>query len=54
MEGAFTKLDGTLTKYYKDPKDNLEVTLGAKYPIGVYNVVVSQGTEMKTLRAIQR
>jgi hypothetical protein len=37
-----------------DPNDTLEVKFGAKYPTGVYNVVVTQGTDVKTLRVIKR
>jgi hypothetical protein len=28
--------------------------LGERYPSGVYNVIVSQGTQVKTLRIIKR
>ncbi len=31
-----------------------ELQLGNKYPSGVYNVIVTQGTEVKTLRVIKR
>jgi hypothetical protein len=31
-----------------------EVEIGANYPAGVYNVIVSQGSEVKTLRVIKR
>jgi hypothetical protein len=37
-----------------DPRDSLEIKFGAKYPSGVYNVVVTQGTDVKTLRVIKR
>jgi hypothetical protein len=30
------------------------IELGDNYPSGVYNVIVSQGTETKTLRVIKR
>jgi hypothetical protein len=32
--------------------DNQEV--GSSYPAGVYNVIVTQGEEMKTLRVIKK
>ena len=28
--------------------------IGARFPSGVYNVIVSQGTEVKTFRVIKR
>ena len=37
-----------------DPKNTLEIKVGAKYPTGIYNVVVTQGTEVKTQRVIKR
>jgi hypothetical protein len=32
--------------------DNQEV--GSSYPAGIYNVIVTQGEEMKTLRVIKK
>ncbi|WP_295337087.1 T9SS type A sorting domain-containing protein [Flavobacterium sp.] len=37
-----------------DPKNTLLVQIGDQYPSGVYNVVVTQGEEVKTLRVIKR
>jgi hypothetical protein len=28
--------------------------IGSNYPTGVYNVIVSQGTEVKTVRIVKR
>jgi hypothetical protein len=36
------------------PAEFTELQLGNSYPSGVYNVVVSQGTEVKSLRLIKR
>jgi hypothetical protein len=36
------------------PTELDELQLGDKYPSGVYNVIVSQGTEVKSLRVIKR
>jgi hypothetical protein len=39
---------------------NVEVTemesqeIGARYPSGVYNVIVTQGADVKTLRVVKR
>jgi hypothetical protein len=30
------------------------LAIGDRYPSGVYNVIVTQGTEMKTLRVVKR
>ena len=37
-----------------DPQDSLEIKIGAKYPTGVYNVILTQGEEVKTVRIIKR
>ena len=37
-----------------DPSQASEINIGSKYSAGVYNVVVSQGTEVKTLRVVKR
>ncbi|TBX70019.1 HYR domain-containing protein [Flavobacterium silvisoli] len=37
-----------------DPTDITEVKVGGKYSSGVYNVIVTQGAEVKTLRVIKR
>ncbi|MFC4510687.1 T9SS type A sorting domain-containing protein, partial [Flavobacterium buctense] len=37
-----------------DPKNSLEVQIGDKYPTGIYNVIVTQGAEVKTVRVIKR
>jgi hypothetical protein len=37
-----------------NPKEISEVKIGNKYPSGVYNVVVTQGAEVKTLHVIKR
>jgi len=29
-------------------------TIGERYPSGVYNVIISQGEEVKTLRVVKR
>jgi hypothetical protein len=31
-----------------------ELQIGANYPTGTYNVIVSQGTNVKTLRVIKQ
>jgi len=36
------------------PSDMVEQQIGDRYPSGVYNVVVTQGEEVKTLRVIKR
>jgi hypothetical protein len=36
------------------PSDMMEQQIGDRYPSGVYNVVVTQGEEVKTLRVIKR
>jgi hypothetical protein len=36
------------------PSDVSELQIGDRYPSGVYNVVVTQGSEVKTLRVIKR
>ena len=36
------------------PSEVEEIELGNNYPSGVYNVMVSQGTVVKTLRLIKR
>ena len=36
------------------PSDIVEQQIGARYPSGVYNVVVTQGSDVKTLRVIKR
>ncbi len=36
------------------PSDVSELQIGDRYPSGVYNVVVTQGNEVKTLRVIKR
>jgi len=36
------------------PSDMVEQQIGDRYPSGVYNVVVNQGEEVKTLRVIKR
>ena len=37
-----------------DTQESLEIKVGSKYPTGIYNVVVTQGTEVKTVRVIKR
>lgn len=37
-----------------EPKDIETLQIGNKYPSGVYNVIISQGDENKTLRVIKR
>ncbi len=37
-----------------DPTDITEVKVGGKYASGVYNLIVTQGSEVKTLRVIKR
>ncbi|MFN3754794.1 T9SS type A sorting domain-containing protein, partial [Flavobacterium sp.] len=37
-----------------DPKNSLEVQIGDKYPSGIYNVIVTQGADVKTVRVIKR
>ncbi|WNM17896.1 T9SS type A sorting domain-containing protein [Flavobacterium capsici] len=37
-----------------NPTESNEIKVGDKYPSGVYNVIVSQGVEVKTLRVIKR
>jgi hypothetical protein len=36
------------------PSDMVEQQIGDRYPSGVYNVVVTQGEEVKTVRVIKR
>ena len=36
------------------PSQMAEQQLGDNYPSGVYNIIVTQGTEVKTLRVIKR
>ena len=36
------------------PSDMVEQQIGDRYPSGVYNIVVTQGEEVKTLRVIKR
>ena len=36
------------------PSEVPEITIGSSYASGVYNVVVTQGSEIKTLRVIKR
>ena len=36
------------------PSDVSELQVGDRYPSGVYNVVVTQGSDVKTLRVIKR
>ncbi len=36
-----------------DPKEFTEVKIGERYPSGIYNVIVTQGTEIKTQRVIK-
>ncbi|WP_396140328.1 T9SS type A sorting domain-containing protein, partial [Flavobacterium sp.] len=36
------------------PSDMMEQQIGDRQPSGVYNVVVTQGEEVKTLRVIKR
>jgi hypothetical protein len=36
------------------PSDMVEQQIGDRYPSGVYNVVVNQGEEVKTVRVIKR
>ena len=36
------------------PKQTTEVKIGDKYPSGVYNLIVTQGKDVKTLRVIKR
>ncbi|MEO7173821.1 SdrD B-like domain-containing protein [Flavobacterium sp.] len=50
----YDMLGRPIDKQELDPRDSLEVKFGAKYPTGVYNVVVTQGTDVKTLRVIKR
>ena len=37
-----------------NPRETSEIKIGDHYPTGVYNVVVTQGEEVKTLRVIKR
>jgi hypothetical protein len=37
-----------------DPKNSLEVQIGDMYPTGIYNVIVTQGADVKTVRVIKR
>jgi hypothetical protein len=37
-----------------NPRESSDVRIGDKYPSGVYNVVVTQGEEVKTLKVIKR
>jgi hypothetical protein len=37
-----------------NPNDSKEISIGNQYPSGVYNVVVTQGEEVKALRVIRR
>jgi len=36
------------------PSDMVEQQIGDRYPSGVYNVVITQGQEVKTLRVVKR
>ena len=37
-----------------NPRESAELKIGDKYPSGVYNVVVAQGEEVKTLKVVKR
>ncbi|WP_333667160.1 T9SS type A sorting domain-containing protein, partial [Flavobacterium sp.] len=37
-----------------NPRETSEIKIGDRYPSGIYNVIVTQGDEVKTLRVIKR
>ncbi|MES2411205.1 MAG: putative Ig domain-containing protein [Bacteroidota bacterium] len=41
-------------KYEVRPRDMADIQIGEGYPSGIYNVVITQGDEIKTLRLIKR
>ena len=43
-----------INKMEVSPTEVSEMKIGDSYPAGVYNLIVSQGTEMKTLRVIKK
>ena len=36
------------------PREVPQLQIGGNYPTGIYNIIVSQGTEVKTFRVIKR
>jgi len=37
-----------------DPTESLTIKLGSQYSTGIYNVIITQGTDVKTVRVIKR
>jgi autotransporter-associated beta strand protein len=51
---VYDMLGRLMTSYESKSKDLSTVAIGDQFPSGVYNVVVTQGDEVKTLRVVKR
>lgn len=51
---VFDMVGRLMSKIQLDPTKQKQMTLGADYPSGVYQIVVRQGDEIKTLRVVKR